>query len=138
MGRFDARVVRLVTMTIEDRMVPPIARGDFSETEARLGRIEELLIRADRSASTLAEEVDLVLNGLSREIFRLQAQVEVAPERKGLSTAAVGGPHRSSPTNPKSRPLSSVPGWGERIEIRRIEDRVSERMPGLTPLPVTV
>jgi hypothetical protein len=75
MSHFDARVVRLVSATIEERMLAPILET-LSETEARLGRIEVLLIRADRSASTLAEEVDLVLNGLTREIFRLQAQVE--------------------------------------------------------------
>jgi hypothetical protein len=87
MGRFDARVVRIVSMTIEDRMLAPILET-LSETEARLKRIEELLIRADRSASTLAEEVDLVLNGLTREIFRLQAQVESL--RKGDEEVVVG------------------------------------------------
>jgi hypothetical protein len=87
MSRFDARVVRIVSATIEDRMLAPILET-LSETEARLKRIEELLIRADRSASTLAEEVDLVLNGLTREIFRLQAQVESL--RKGEEEVVTG------------------------------------------------
>ena len=87
MGRFDARVVRLVSWTIEKRMVPPILDA-LSASEARLERIEELIARADRSASTMAEEVDLVLSGLSREIFRLQTQVEML---RRDAQPAVGG-----------------------------------------------
>jgi hypothetical protein len=56
-------------------MVPPILEV-LAASEARLERIEGLIIRAERSASTLAEEVDLVLGGLTREVFRLQAQVQ--------------------------------------------------------------
>jgi hypothetical protein len=74
MGWFDARVVRLVSSTIDERMLPPILEA-LEDSEARLERIERLMARADRSASTMAEEVDVVLNGLSREIFRLRAQV---------------------------------------------------------------
>jgi hypothetical protein len=75
MGRFDARVVRLASRSIDERMLPPLVEA-MAASDARLERIERLMARADRSASKMAEEVDLVLNGLSREIFRLQSQVE--------------------------------------------------------------
>jgi hypothetical protein len=76
MGRFDARVVRLVAVAFESRMMPPLVEA-LSASDSRLDRIEGLLSKADRSASKMLEEVDLVLNGLSREVFRLQAQVEM-------------------------------------------------------------
>ena len=75
MGRFDARVVRLVADTVDERLLPPILAG-LDENSTRLDRIESLMIRADRSASTMLEEADVVLNDLTREIFRLRAQVE--------------------------------------------------------------
>jgi hypothetical protein len=89
MGRFDARVVRLVSTTIEERMLPTVL-GAFDDIEARFERIERLMVRLDRSTSalpTMVEDVDVVLDGLTREIFRLRAQVErLRPEdRVGLS-----------------------------------------------------
>lgn len=90
MARFDARVVRLVSSTIEGGMLPPILEA-LEASEARLERIEALLARADRSASTMAEtaeHVEVVLAGMGREIFRLQAQVEAL---RRADRSAVGG-----------------------------------------------
>jgi hypothetical protein len=74
--RFDARVSRLVSDTVNARMMPPLIEA-LDQSGHRLARIETILDRTDRAATHVAEEVDVVLNGLSREIFRLQAQVEL-------------------------------------------------------------
>jgi len=73
--RFDSRVSRLVSGAINDRVIPPITEA-LAVSGRRLERIEESLERADLTASNMVQEVDMVLNGLSREIFRLQVQVE--------------------------------------------------------------
>lgn len=75
MARFDDRVSRLVSGTVNARMLPDLIEP-LAVALRRLERIEDSLARADRSAMALSEEVDLVLNGVSREIFRLQAQLE--------------------------------------------------------------
>jgi hypothetical protein len=61
-------------------MMPTLVEALASSGD-RLERIERSIASADRAATNLAEEVDLVLNGLSREIFRLQAQLEQLQRR---------------------------------------------------------
>ncbi len=80
LARFDARVSRLVSDTVNARMMPTLVEA-LASSGHRLERIERSIAGADRAASHLAEEVDLVLNGLSREIFRLQAQLELLQRR---------------------------------------------------------
>ena len=75
MNRFDDRVTRLVSGTVNARMLPELIEP-LAVALRRLERIEDSLARADRTAMALSEEVDLVLNGVSREIFRLQTQLE--------------------------------------------------------------
>ncbi len=75
MARVDARLSALVSGTVNARMMPPIIEA-LAVSGHRLERIEATLARADRSVAELGGEIDLVLNGLSREIFRLQAQVD--------------------------------------------------------------
>ena len=75
MRRVDARVSALVASTVNARMMPEILHP-LGVAIARLERIEASIAGADRAASAMVEEVDLVLNGISREVFRLQAQVE--------------------------------------------------------------
>ncbi len=79
-ARFDSRVSRLVSDTVNARMMPTLVEALASSGD-RLERIERSIASADRAATNLAEEVDLVLNGLSREIFRLQAQLEQLQRR---------------------------------------------------------
>lgn len=110
MSRYDARVVRLVSWTIEVRLVPPILEA-IRASDDRLERIEALIERADRSASTMAEEVNLVLSGLSREIFRLRAQIATL---RGDDREAVGG-------------LTLLSDSGEDGPIDRPETALSER-----------
>ncbi len=74
-ARFNAHVSRIVSGTVNERMMPELLQP-LAVALKRLERIEESLARAEHSASAAVEEVDLVLNGVSREIFRLQAQVE--------------------------------------------------------------
>jgi hypothetical protein len=76
MARFDARVSGLIERAVISRMTPAIIQA-LAVSEHRLERIEGTLARADDSVAALAEELDLVLNGMSREVFRLQAQVEI-------------------------------------------------------------
>jgi hypothetical protein len=76
MARFDARVSGLIEGAVISRMTPTIIQA-LAISERRLERIEATLARADDSVASLAEELDLVLNGMSREVFRLQAQVEM-------------------------------------------------------------
>jgi hypothetical protein len=76
MKRFDARISQLISDTVNARMMPTLVEA-LAASGQRLERIERSLAGADRAATCLAEEVDIVLNGLSREIFRLQAQVEL-------------------------------------------------------------
>jgi hypothetical protein len=87
MRRVDARIVGLVARTVEARMVPPLLEA-LAASEARLERIEGLIVRAECSASTMAEEVDLVLGGLTRELFRLKAQVQ---QLRGDDRRPIGG-----------------------------------------------
>jgi hypothetical protein len=88
MVRFDARVDRLAVGLVEDRMRPII--DALAVSEHRLERVEASLARADRAASHMIEEVDLVLNGLSREIFRLQARVELLQRALAEDARAAG------------------------------------------------
>jgi hypothetical protein len=74
--RLDARVTSSVAVAIHERIMPPIVDA-LMQSNQRLERIEHTLDRATRSAGQMAEEMELVLTGLSREVFRLQAQVEV-------------------------------------------------------------
>lgn len=74
-ARFDAHVSQLVSDTVNARMMPPLAEA-LGRSDDRLGRIERALGSANQAAVDIAEEMDLVLGGLSREVFRLQAQVE--------------------------------------------------------------
>jgi hypothetical protein len=76
MARFDARVSRLIEGAVICQMTPTIIQA-LAVSERRLERIEATLARADDSVASLAEELDLVLNGMNREVFRLQAQVEM-------------------------------------------------------------
>jgi hypothetical protein len=98
----------LVSDTVNARMMPPIVEA-LAISGHRLERIERNIAGADRAATNLAEEVDLVLNGLSREIFRLQTQLELLKRRleddsrygsNGLSIVDESGqeslPHRPS------------------------------------------
>ena len=78
--RFDQRVSRIVSDTVNARMMPTLIDA-LAASNQRLERIEQSLVSADRSASNLAEEVDVVLSGLSREIFRLQVQLELLQRR---------------------------------------------------------
>jgi hypothetical protein len=89
MMRFDSRVSRLVSGAINDRIIPPITEA-LADSGRRLERIEESLGRADLTASNMVEEIDMVLNGLSREIFRLQAQVEKLQRSLGEDGRASG------------------------------------------------
>jgi hypothetical protein len=75
-ARFDARITRIIEGALISRMTPAIIQA-LAVSEHRLERIEGTLARADDSLAALAEEMDLVLNGMSREVFRLQAQVEM-------------------------------------------------------------
>jgi hypothetical protein len=78
--KFDSRVSRLVSDTVNARMMPTLVEA-LAISGKRLERIEHNMASADRAANSLAEEVDLVLNGLSREIFRLQTQLELLQRR---------------------------------------------------------
>ena len=89
LARFDARVSLLVSNSVNARMLPELIEP-LTIVLRRLERIEDSLARADRSAMALSQEVDLVLNGVSREIFRLQAQLEhlqttLARDGRGIS-----------------------------------------------------
>jgi hypothetical protein len=78
--RFDDRISRLISDTVNARMMPTLVEA-LAASGHRLERIERSIAGADRAATNLAEEVDLVLNGLSREIFRLQSQLELLQRR---------------------------------------------------------
>ena len=108
MRRFDARIVGLASSAIEARMMPAILES-LSASEARLERIEALIARADRSASTMAEEVDLVLNGLSREVFRLQARVEMLGRDDRQDVGGLTLLSESEGDGPLDRPESFPP-----------------------------
>lgn len=73
--RFDARIEALISNTVNARMMPPLIEA-LAISGRRLERIEETLASANQAAASIAEEMDLVLGGVSRELFRLQAQVE--------------------------------------------------------------
>ena len=75
MVRYDAHVSKVIAGTVNARMMPTIAEA-LADSSARLERIERTLDRADQAAASMAEEMDLVLNGLTREVFRLQSRVE--------------------------------------------------------------
>ncbi len=89
-SRFDDRVSRLVSNSVNARMLPELIEP-LAVILRRLERIEDSLARADRTAMALSEEVDLVLNGVSREIFRLQAQVEHLQTTLARDPRAVNG-----------------------------------------------
>jgi hypothetical protein len=102
-ARFDSRVSRLISDTVNARMMPTLVEA-LASSGYRLERIERNIASADRAATNLAEEVDLVLNGLSREIFRLQLQIELLQRRldddsrleaNGLSIIDASGTERS-------------------------------------------
>ena len=90
LSRFDDRVTELVSGTVNARMMPQLIEA-LAICIHRLERIEDSLGRVDRAASGMAQEVDLVLNGLSREIFRLQAQVEILQRNLNDEALAIGG-----------------------------------------------
>ena len=73
--RIDARISMLVSNTVNSRILPELV-PPLGLILERLERIELTLARADGATAAMTEEIDLVLNGLSREIFRLQVQVE--------------------------------------------------------------
>ena len=73
--RFDARIEALISNTVNARMMPPLIEA-LAISGRRLERSEETLASANHAAASIAEEMDLVLGGVSRELFRLQAQVE--------------------------------------------------------------
>ena len=106
MARFDAKMSELVSNTVNARMMPTLVEA-LAIAGHRLERIERTLERADRSAAALGEEMDLVLQGLSREVFRLQVQVEaiqgslVDGGRVGLSIV-----EESGEATPVRRPAS--------------------------------
>jgi hypothetical protein len=105
-ARFDSRISRVVSNTVNTRMMPSLMDG-LDLIGLRLARMESNLERAERAATHMTEEIDVVLNGLSREIFRLQAQVEVL--QKTLRDDA-----RSASSN-----LSIVNEAGEESPLRR-------------------
>ncbi len=97
--RIDGRISVLVSNTVNSRVLPELIPPLGLALE-RLERIESSLARADRSTAAMSEEIDLVLNGVSREIFRLQIQVEALqravqaesrPSGLGLALLADGG-----------------------------------------------
>jgi hypothetical protein len=86
-ARLDGRVHGLSAASPNIRLTPPIVEA-LAGSSKRLERLEERLERVDRAASNMVEEADLVFNGLSREIFRLQAQVEMLQKRlEGMEKA---------------------------------------------------
>jgi hypothetical protein len=78
--RLDARVNRLVAGRENGRLMPSIVES-LADSGKRLERLEDRLEQVDHATLNMIEEVDLVFNGLSREIFRLQAQVEMLQRR---------------------------------------------------------
>ena len=89
LAKFDERVTGLVAGTVNARMMPQLVEA-LGVCIHRLERIEDSIGRVDRTSSSMAEEVDLVLNGLSREIFRLQAQVEVLQRTLNEEPSSIG------------------------------------------------
>ena len=116
MARFDARTAELISGTVNARMMPPIIEA-LAISGHRLERIEESLDRADRAASNLAEEVDLVLNGLSREIFRLQAQLEMLQRSLGEDDRATGNGLSIVAESGDDAPLRRSPAPAERSRV---------------------
>jgi hypothetical protein len=104
--RFDDRVSLIVSNTVNTRMMPQIVEA-LAMSAQRQERIEESLTRAEASASNMIDEIDLVLNGLSREIFRLQAQVELLQRTLGDDPRAA------------DNGLSIVDASGEESPLRR-------------------
>ncbi len=117
MRRFDARVSTLVSNTVNSRILPELIPPLGLALE-RLERIEQSLSRADRATSAMTEEIDLVLNGVSREIFRLQVQVETLQRivNQEIRHAGLG--------------LSLVAETGEEEEIRRPSGSAERSMVG--------
>ncbi len=74
--RFDARLTHLVAFAVEQRVLPPI-RQMIESSNRSMERVENSILATRRSAETLAEDVDLALESLSREVIRLQGQVEM-------------------------------------------------------------
>jgi hypothetical protein len=105
MARFDARVSGLIAGTVNARMMPTLVEA-LAISGHRLERIEGALARADRSATALAEEIDLVLNGLSREVFRMQVQLDSLRQAVADGAREAGG-------------LSIVEESGEETPVRR-------------------
>ncbi|WP_435005869.1 hypothetical protein P12x_003624 [Tundrisphaera lichenicola] len=89
MARFDAHLSAVIAGTVNARMMPTLVEA-LAISGRRLERIEATLERAEDSADSLATEMDLVMNGLSREVFRLQAQVERL-ELELLDPSRIGG-----------------------------------------------
>ena len=118
LARFDARVGLLVSNSVNARMLPELIEP-LSITLRRLERIEDSLARADRSAMALSQEVDLVLNGVSREIFRLQAQLEHLQTTLARDSRAING--GLSIRRPIGRRKPDPPRWPKRA----VEGRLS-------------
>ncbi|WP_435018970.1 hypothetical protein TA3x_000962 [Tundrisphaera sp. TA3] len=74
-ARVDAYAEQMISNTVNARMMP-ILMESLAGCGHRLERIEASLGSAHQAASAIADEMDLVLGGLSREVFRLQARVE--------------------------------------------------------------
>lgn len=112
--RLDAHISAVVSGTVNARILPEILRP-MAIALARLERIEASIASADRTASVVAEEIDLVLNGVSREVYRLQVQVEtlqrlvgreIREAHNGLSLVDESedeAPARRTPTPERSR-----------------------------------
>lgn len=117
MARLDAHVSGLIAGTVNARMMPTLVDA-LAVSGRRLERIEETLAKADRTASDLAEEMDLVLNGLSREVFRLQAQVEAlrraveqqADRMTGNGLSLLDGSEDGEPVRRSNAPERSMVG----------------------------
>ncbi len=71
--RIDARISMLVSNTVNSRILPELV-PPLGLILERLERIELTLARADGATAAMTEEIDLVLNGLSREIFQVQVE----------------------------------------------------------------
>lgn len=74
--RVDARLTHLVAFAVEARLMPPL-RQMIESSNRSMERLEGSILATRRSAEVLAEDVDVALEGISRELIRLQGQVEL-------------------------------------------------------------
>ena len=78
--RLDAKLGRLITGAIQSQVMPPVVDG-LEHSRHAFWRIEHALQVAQVTAERNTTEIDLVLNGLIREIARLQHQVEALQDQ---------------------------------------------------------